>query len=159
MELPIEVVILAAAVIVFIFLIMVIVLWVKLNRLKKSYTALLNGTTGMNIEEVVVNLQNQYNLVKAQNEQADHAIQTIRQDMTRMKSRLGVYRFNAFSEGGSELSFAIAWVDDEGTGVVLSGIHNREQTYVYAKPLEKGQSKYALSPEEKEAINRSSLKE
>ncbi|WP_159888104.1 DUF4446 family protein [Paenibacillus puerhi] len=159
MELPIEVVLLAAAAILFIFLILLIIMWVKLNRVKKTYTALLNGQTGMNIEEVVIGLQDRYNALKVQTDQADQSIQNIRQDMIRMKSRLGVYRFNAFSESGSDLSFAIALVDEEATGVVLSAIHNRDQAYVYAKPLVKGQSKYALSPEEKEAINRSSLKE
>ncbi|MEK8128950.1 DUF4446 family protein [Paenibacillus filicis] len=159
MDLPIEIVMLAAAAILFIFLIFLIVLSVKLKNVKKRHAALLNGTTGMNIEEVVIQLQEQFNTLKARSDQADQGIQFIREDMTRMKSRVGVYRFNAFAESGSDLSFAVALVDDEGTGVVLSGIHNREQTYVYAKPLEKGQSKYTLSPEEKEAVNRSSLKE
>jgi hypothetical protein len=76
-----------------------------------------------------------------------------------MKSRLGVQRYNAFSqEGGSDLSFSIVILDEEQDGVVLTGIHGREQTFIYAKPVEKGQSSYSLSPEEKVLIDRIAVK-
>lgn len=80
--------------------------------------------------------------------------------MERANSRLqaavqgvGVVRFNAFSDTGSDLSFAVALVDAEGTGVVLSSLYGRDESRVYAKPLVKQVSPYPLSDEEKQAID------
>jgi hypothetical protein len=136
------------------FLIMLIVMWTKLNKLRKNYTAMLNGNSNMNIEEAIIDLQSKAGKLKGKTEDVEHQVQTIAEHMKRMKSNIGIQRYSAFAEGGSDLSFSIAFMDDNLDGVVLTGIHNREETYVYAKPLVEGQSQYTLSPEEKEAIHR-----
>ena len=51
-------------------------------------------------------------------------------------------------------SFALAILDDYNNGIVLNGIYARDSSNIYAKPVENGESKYVLSNEEKEAINR-----
>jgi len=54
---------------------------------------------------------------------------------------------------GSNLSFAIALLDGNDNGIVLNGIYSRESTTTYAKSIINGQSKYALSAEEIQAID------
>jgi len=81
-----------------------------------------------------------------------------------MKLRSGVdraelLRFRAFENVGSDLSFAIALLNQEGNGVVLSSIHNRDESRVYAKPIKEGLSTYSLTGEEKEVIDRAMLGE
>ena len=76
-----------------------------------------------------------------------------------VKLRVGVdraelLRFRAFEKVGSDLSFAFALLNQEGNGVVLSSIHNREESRVYAKPIMEGMSTYSLTGEEKEVIDR-----
>ena len=63
-------------------------------------------------------------------------------------------RFRAFEDIGSDLSFAFALLNQEGSGVVLSSIFNREDSRVYAKPINQGQSTYPLTEEEKQVINK-----
>lgn len=65
---------------------------------------------------------------------------------------IGLVRFNPFEDTGSDQSFAIALLDDRRDGIVLSSLHGRTNTRVFAKPVESGQSKHALSDEESEAI-------
>ena len=66
---------------------------------------------------------------------------------------VGTVRFNPFSEGqGGNQSFAAAFLDEQGQGVVLSTLYTRERVGVYAKPLNQGNSTFDLTPEEKEAI-------
>ncbi len=67
---------------------------------------------------------------------------------------LGMVRFNAFSGNGNggNQSFCIALLDEEHSGVVLSTLYSRNHVGVYAKPLEKGNSTYELTPEERDAI-------
>lgn len=67
--------------------------------------------------------------------------------------KVGVVRFNPYRELGGNQSFALSLLDDELNGVVLSALHSRQTTRVYAKPVILGkETKYSLSEEEKEAI-------
>ncbi|TML75395.1 MAG: DUF4446 family protein [Actinobacteria bacterium] len=68
--------------------------------------------------------------------------------------RVGIVRFDAFEDLGGMLSFAVAMLDKEGSGVVLSSINGRNETRIYAKPVEHGGSRINLSGEEEEAIRR-----
>ncbi len=67
---------------------------------------------------------------------------------------IGVVRFNPFADKGGDQSFAVALLDDQANGVVLNGLHSRNDTRVYAKPIVGGTSTYPLTGEEKEAISR-----
>lgn len=62
--------------------------------------------------------------------------------------RVSVLRFNPFRDTGGDQSFAIALLDAEGTGIVVTGIHSRAETRVYAKPVSGGSSQFPLSDEE-----------
>lgn len=66
--------------------------------------------------------------------------------------RVGIVRFNPFRGTGGDQSFVIALLSEEGSGVVLTGLHNRTDTRIYAKPVQQGASRYPLSDEEAEAI-------
>jgi hypothetical protein len=65
---------------------------------------------------------------------------------------VGMVRFNPFEDTGSDQSFAIALLDDRRDGIVLSSLHGRGQTRVFAKAVEGGESKHQLSDEEAQAI-------
>lgn len=67
---------------------------------------------------------------------------------------LGVVRYNAFPDMGSDLSFAVALLDQGGDGVVLSSLYGRNESRIYAKPVQKGVSTYHLTDEERTAIER-----
>jgi hypothetical protein len=49
--------------------------------------------------------------------------------------RVGFVRFNAFSDVGSDLSYALALLNRDGDGVVLSSIYSREETRTYGKAV------------------------
>lgn len=68
--------------------------------------------------------------------------------------RVSLLRYDAFEDVGGRLSFSCALLDDHGTGVVLTSINGRQETRVYAKPVEERSSGYNLSAEEEEAIRR-----
>lgn len=66
--------------------------------------------------------------------------------------KIGVVRFNPFAETGGNMSFALALLDGHGNGIVISSLHSREATRIYAKNVEGGVSKSPLTEEEKQAI-------
>lgn len=64
----------------------------------------------------------------------------------------GIVRYSAFENVGGDQSFSLALVDAHGSGAMLSGLHVRDETRVYAKPLTQWRSSYSLSAEEQQAL-------
>lgn len=83
--------------------------------------------------------------IKAYYTQLDNNIDTCIQ-------KVGLVRYNAFKDVGSDLSFAIALLDRNDNGVILNGLYGSESSNIFAKPIKGGASKYQLSEEEKEAL-------
>lgn len=68
--------------------------------------------------------------------------------------KVGLVRFNPFKNTGGDQSFSIAMLDSFDNGIVISTLFTREDTRIYAKPIKNNESSYALSGEEKEAIEK-----
>jgi len=66
--------------------------------------------------------------------------------------RVGLVRYNPFEETGGNQSFALALLDAKGDGWVLSSLHARTGTRIYAKTITAGRSDTNLSEEETAAI-------
>ena len=66
--------------------------------------------------------------------------------------RVGVVRYNPFQDSGGDQSFALAVLDHAGTGIVISSLHGRAETRIFAKQIENGKSTHSLSEEEQQAI-------
>jgi hypothetical protein len=148
-----ELVIFVILALVIILFVLSIILWFKLSAMRKKYKRLLNGTNPVNVEELLMNIQQKQTRQIEQTSALTSKVEAFNEALKKMKSKVGIHRYNAFSDTGSDLSFSVAILDELQNGVLLTGIHNREQTYIYAKPVQNGQSQYTLSPEEKEAIN------
>lgn len=84
----------------------------------------------------------------------DLELADLREAVVHSIRNVGVVRFDAFDDMGGRLSFAVAMLDEEGSGVVFSSINGRNETRIYAKPVVQGTSKINLSEEEEEAIRR-----
>jgi hypothetical protein len=66
--------------------------------------------------------------------------------------RIGLVRFNPFEDTGSNQSFALALLDAEDDGVVVSSLHARGGTRIYAKAVAAGRPEATLSNEEAQAL-------
>ncbi|MEK7112902.1 MAG: DUF4446 family protein [Patescibacteria group bacterium] len=66
--------------------------------------------------------------------------------------KVGMVRFNPFKEIGGDHSFSLAILDGRDTGIVITGLHTRERTRIYAKVIKEGKSEFELSDEEKKAL-------
>lgn len=140
------------AVLVILLLIIVLAQSVKVSRLRKRYERMMAGAGVEDLESLLLNLKMQTDSVEDEQEKQRRAMTMIEQRQRMAKTKLGMKRYNAFSDQGSDLSFSFALLDELDNGIVISGLHNRDSSYVYAKPLEQGASTYTLSPEEKEAV-------
>lgn len=144
----------AMTIILIISLLMSILLYRRMKRFESSYVTLQTFMSGQQLDTL---LQTYIQSVAEQEQKIDKCDKRL--ILVEQKSRLAVdrgelVRFRAFENMGSDLSFAFALLNQEGTGIVLSSIHSREESRVYAKPVNEGQSKYLLTDEEKEVITK-----
>lgn len=72
-------------------------------------------------------------------------------------SHLGLVRFDAFEDTGGGQSFALALIDDEGDGVILTSLHSRQTTRVFVKDIRGGVADAPLSVEEEGALREAGL--
>jgi hypothetical protein len=130
----------------------VVFMLARQQRLLGQYQHLMSGTSGGNLEAMlndhVASVRDTANRVEA----VDKLAHRLEKAAYFSLQHLGVVRFNPFHDTGGDQSFAIALVDGHGNGVVLSSLHARDVTRVYAKPLLKWESTYSLTDEEKQAI-------
>ena len=112
---------------------------------------------GDNIEEDLENYMHIVRRVEKQNMEICENLDYLKNDLTRCIKKIGMVRYNAYKDTGSDLSFALALLDENNDGVVLNGIYSREMSNIYAKPVKNGVSSYATSEEEKQAIAQASL--
>ena len=82
----------------------------------------------------------------------------IERDLRSTFGRIGLVRFNPFEDTGGNQSFALALLDGRGDGFVVSSLHARAGTRVYAKAISNGASEAALSDEEGEALRQALAK-
>lgn len=141
------------AVVVFVQVIWMAVMGKRLKSLRKQYMQFLGQSGVSNLEEVILDLRYSLDSQADKLGEFEQAIGNVRKTLGQVKGNVGIHRYNAFSAQGSDMSFSVAIVDDHENGVVLSGLHARDETYVYAKPLKEGASAYPLTPEEQKAIN------
>ena len=68
--------------------------------------------------------------------------------------KIGFVRYNPFQGVGGDQSFSLTLLDENNDGIVITSLFSREGNRVYAKTVEKGQSSYQLSEEEKMALDK-----
>ena len=67
--------------------------------------------------------------------------------------RIGFMRYNPFTDTGGDQSFSMCLLDEKGNGIMISSLHSRENTRLYAKKIENGKPQaQVLSKEEQEVI-------
>lgn len=124
-------------------------------KTKNNYKKFINKIgNGKNIQEDLEKFMNRVENVERQNIEIRDFCKILDDDISKCIQKVGIVRYSAFKDTGSDLSFAVALLDEKNDGVVFNGIYSREMSNIYAKPVEKGNSKYTLSEEEVQAIEK-----
>ena len=132
--------------------VIIMIKFVSLNKRYKEFMKKIGN--GKNIEEDLENYMYRVERVEKQNAEIKGFIEAMDKNMANCIQKIGIVRYNAFKDTGSDLSFALAMLDEKNNGIVLNGIYSREMSNIYAKPVENGKSKYTISEEEQEAIQK-----
>jgi hypothetical protein len=135
---------------------LLLVLWqaVRIGRLRRRLEGITRGEHGRSLEAILdAHLDKVFQVGRELDELAARAA-ILEANGRRAFQRIGLVRFNPFEDTGGNQSFVVALLDANGDGFVLSSLHARAGTRVYAKALSGGRADAQLSNEETEALRR-----
>jgi ABC-type Na+ efflux pump permease subunit len=136
-----------------VLLIVVIALIIIVLNMNKKYLKFMKKIgKGNNLDEMLKEYLKDVAEIKKDNSEIKAYYTKLDYDIGSSIQKVGLVRYNAFQNVGSDLSFTLALLDRENNGVVLNGLYGSESSNIYAKPIKNGESTYQLSEEEKEAI-------
>ena len=148
-------------IIIIILLVLTIFLLVKsvsssmrLSRLERKYKTFMKGSDAQSLEKIFVRKFAQIDKLYEAKEDHEHDILFIKKNLEKMFSKYGVEKYDAFDDVGGKLSFALALLDKDNTGLNLNAVHSRDNCFLYLKEIVKGESYVMLSQEEVEALRK-----
>lgn len=153
-EIWLQIIVLACSVLVFISMVLGIIALVKIGKLKTKYKTLLDEIEGENNTKTFNNY-----LEKAKRTEGDiknlyFNQEKLKKQLNKSICKIGVVKYSAFQNTGNELSFSSAFLDEENSGLVITGIYSSEGCYVYCKEVINNEAKNKLSNEEKQALEK-----
>lgn len=132
----------------------IISLEARLSTMKKRFRKLTMGDDdNANAQEILIKHADKINSAIDAEEKITNELNQIKSLLAKSISRVAVVRFNAFHDDTAELSYCIALLDAEKSGVIISSLTGREFSRSYVKPIVKGNSPdYKLTKEEEQAL-------
>lgn len=124
------------------------------KRLKRFFL----GKKAKDLEDTISLLEQEITKLDKSRENIEKNISVMSAKLKKSVRGLETIRFNPFPDQGSNQSFAIGMLDEEGDGVVISSLYSRERMSIFAKPVKGGKSEYELSSEEREALKKAEVK-
>ncbi len=124
------------------------------RRLKRFFL----GKKAKDLEDTITILENNITELKKAKNNIEKDITTINAKLKKSIRGLETIRFNPFPDQGSNQSFAVGILNEDGDGVVFSSLYSRERMSIFAKPIKNNKSEYELSAEEKEALKKAEVK-
>jgi hypothetical protein len=143
----------ALAAAILILLVFILVLGRRVGRLGRRVRELTRGEEGRDLGAV---LDAHLDKVLEVSRELDEVIvrtAVVERQGKRAIQRIGLVRFNPFEDTGGNQSFALALLDGAGDGIVVSSLHSRSGTRLYAKAIAAGRAETALSEEEGRALS------
>jgi hypothetical protein len=121
----------------------------RLDRVRKEFFA---SGLKKDLEQILIDQNRGITRINQELKQLDESLTRLYKDNRSNYQKVGFMRFNPFDDAGGNISFALALLNAEDDGIVISSLHGREGTRVYAKSVKAGESESQLTEEEKSAI-------
>lgn len=136
-----------------VLVIVILLCFYKILKISKNYTLFIKKTgNGNDLDRCLKTYLKDVKEIKKDNSEIKAYYTKLDHDVNSCIQKIGLVRYNAFKDVGSDLSFTLALLDNNDNGVVLNGLYGSEASNIYAKPIKNGESSYQLSGEEKYAI-------
>lgn len=132
-----------------------LILTYYLVQTKSRFKKLTTGATGKNLEQIIEKLIERQDVGIKNTAQVSQDLITLQKRSIGFFQKSALLRFNPFEDAGGDQSFVAALLDGNDNGFIISSLHSRSGTRVYAKEVKNGKSTtHSLTKEEKEALEK-----
>lgn len=132
-----------------------LLLSILLLRALTNYNRLTRGISSKTLSEILKDFLDKDQIVEEEHRKVLTEIKKLRHESDNFLQKIGMVRFNPFSDTGGDQSFVISLLDNENNGIVITSLYARSGTRWYVKQIKAGKGvEYELSKEEKEAIKK-----
>ena len=135
-----------------------LVIWImQLEKKIKNFT---RGKNGKSLEDSMIMLKSGQDDLISFRKDMEQYLTEVERRLRRSTQSIETIRFNPFKGTGSggNQSFATAFLDENGDGLVMSSLYARDRVSVFSKPIKKFTSEFELSEEEKKVIENAKRK-
>ena len=129
-------------------LIIIIYLLVALNDIKTRQSNMMRGASGASLEDIIIKNVADIKSIKENIANIEKDIRDVNARLQKAFAKFGAMRFSAFDNVGGDQSFALALLDAEDNGVIISSLKGRDGANVYLKTVENGNADISLMSEE-----------
>ncbi len=121
---------------------------------QRRISRLLRGKNTVNIEDSIIELAKELDSLSNFREESEKYFAIVEKRLRKSVQAIETKRFNPFkgTGAGGNQSFASAFVNENGDGLILSSLYSSDRVSMFAKPVEKFKSSYELTEEEQEAL-------
>jgi len=130
----------------------------RTRRLGRRLESLTQGSDAESLEAVLGSHLERVRQVVRDTETIAARTTAVERELQGAFARVGIVRFNPFEDTGGNQSFVLALLDGRGDGFIVSSLHSRTGTRIYAKSVTGGASDAALSDEETTALRQALAK-
>ena len=138
---------------ILILITLVIIQMVRLGKLNKKYKKFMRGKDAKSLESDVIGLFEDNKFIKNSIEKNNKDIRTLFKRLEDTFQKVGIVKYDAFSQMGGQLSFCLAMLDENNNGFLLNSVHSTEGCYSYTKVIKNGECDISLGNEEKQALD------
>lgn len=135
-------------------IIMYLVCIVKMKKLRKAYNCFMKGKDMESMEEVLMKQFDRIEVLEEADREKRKEINSLKILMQKSYQKAGLVKYDAFREMSGKLSYALALLDQNDNGVIITSMYSRDGCFSYAKEVIMGESKINLSEEEQEALEK-----
>ena len=153
--LDIAYVLIGMLVLILVLLVLVIIQFSRLSKLQKRYVKFMKGKEGKSLEQNIAGLYDDNEYIKQEAEKNRKDIKEIQKRMEYCYQKLGVVKYDAFSQMGGQLSFCLALLNEKDDGFILNSVQSSEGCYTYTKEVKKGECAITLGEDEKKVLDQS----
>lgn len=125
----------------------------SVKRLYRKYDRFMRGRDMESLEETIWKQFDRIERLEASDKKKEEEIDRIFENLKIVYQKKGLVKYDAFREMSGKLSYALALLDQEDNGILISSMYSREGCYSYAKNIVHGESAINLSQEEEKALN------
>lgn len=135
-------------------IILTIVQMVKLHKLNNKYKKFMRGRNAKDLEADIIGLFEDNKFIKAASEKNKKDIEILYQKLESSFQKIGIVKYDAFSQMGGQMSFCLVLLDEKNNGFLINTVHSTDGCYSYTKEIRNGKCRISLGEEETKALQK-----